>query len=114
MRRSLRGFARRGIVTALVKLLAATLLPQTGGAETAAAHAGRDLLENDVVDFSRPPMPRGVPPAARRKEPRLAAPAAWKFSEAFPRTMGTGRLASGAMFWTDFLYDDNGAVSGPG
>ena len=55
-------------------------------------------------------MPEGVPPAARRPEPRLPAPAGWPFGEEFPRTCGTGRFAGGALFWTDFLYDDHGAT----
>lgn len=55
-------------------------------------------------------MPEGVPPAALRPEPELPAPKAWPFGEDFPRTCGTGRYADGALFWTDFLYDDHGAT----
>ncbi|MGO9153597.1 alpha/beta hydrolase-fold protein [Mycobacterium sp.] len=58
-------------------------------------------------------MPEGVPPAARRPEPQLPAPAGWPFGEEFPRTCGTARLAGGALFWTDFLYDDHGATGLP-
>lgn len=58
-------------------------------------------------------MPEGVPPAARRPEPRLPAPSNWPFGEEFPRTCGAGRLAGGALFWTDFLYDDHGATGIP-
>jgi pimeloyl-ACP methyl ester carboxylesterase len=58
-------------------------------------------------------MPEGVPPAARRPEPRLPAPAGWPFGEEFPRTCGTSRFAGGALFWTDFLYDDHGATGVP-
>jgi len=58
-------------------------------------------------------MPEGVPPAARRPEPQLPAPAKWPFGEDFPRTCGAGRLAGGALFWTDFLYDDHGATGIP-
>ena len=58
-------------------------------------------------------MPEGVPPAARRPEPRLPAPSNWPFGEEFPRTCGAGRLAGGALFWTDFLYDDHGATGSP-
>ena len=54
-------------------------------------------------------MPEGVPPAALRREPRLPAPGGWPFGEDFPRTCGTGRFAGGAVFWTDFIYDDHGA-----
>jgi pimeloyl-ACP methyl ester carboxylesterase len=58
-------------------------------------------------------MPEGVPPAALRSEPSLPAPAGWPFGEDFPRTCGTGRLAGGAVFWTDFVYDDHGATGLP-
>ncbi|BBY44211.1 alpha/beta hydrolase-fold protein [Mycolicibacterium celeriflavum] len=55
-------------------------------------------------------MPEGVPAAALRPEPKLPAPQGWPFGEDFPRTCGTGRYAGGALFWTDFLYDDHGAT----
>jgi hypothetical protein len=55
-------------------------------------------------------MPEGVPAAALRPEPALPAPAGWPFGEEFPRTCGTSRFAGGALFWTDFLYDDHGAT----
>jgi hypothetical protein len=55
-------------------------------------------------------LPPGVPPAAKRAEPSLPAPAAWPFGEGFSRTSGSGRLQAGALLWTDFLYDDHGAV----
>ena len=54
-------------------------------------------------------IPVGAPAAASAAEPGLPAPRGWPFPEAFPRTSGTGRLAGGAFFWTDFLYDDHGA-----
>jgi hypothetical protein len=45
--------------------------------------------------------------------PQRARPAArgWDGPESFPRTSGTGRLAGGGFFWTDYLYDDHGATS---
>src|SRR5947209_5846589 len=58
-------------------------------------------------------MPEGVPPAALKSEPSLPAPAGWPFGEEFPRTCGAGRLAGGALFWTDFIYDDHGATGAP-
>ena len=61
---------------------------------------------------ARTGLPPGVAPAALRPEAALPAPAAWPFTEAFPRTSGTGRYDGGALLWTDFLYDDNGAASG--
>jgi hypothetical protein len=58
-------------------------------------------------------MPEGVPEAALRPEPQLPIPAGWPFGEEFPRTCGTGRFAGGALFWTDFLFDDHGATGAP-
>jgi pimeloyl-ACP methyl ester carboxylesterase len=58
-------------------------------------------------------MPEGVPAAALRPEPELPAPAGWPFGEEFPRTCGTSRFVGGALFWTDFLYDDHGATGVP-
>ncbi|HZA09940.1 alpha/beta hydrolase-fold protein [Mycobacterium sp.] len=58
-------------------------------------------------------MPEGVPQAALRPEPRLPIPAGWPFGEDFPRTCGAGRFAGGALFWTDFLFDDHGAKGVP-
>src|SRR4051812_45718168 len=54
-------------------------------------------------------VPSAAPAAAHKPEPLLPKPAGWPFSEAFPRTSGTGRVAAGATFWSDFLYDDHGA-----
>ncbi|MBV9319216.1 MAG: prolyl oligopeptidase family serine peptidase [Mycobacterium sp.] len=80
-----------------------------------------DTVANTVAPAPAPPgelvvvdgMPEGVPPAALRPEPQLPTPAGWPFGEQFPRTCGTGRLAGGALFWTDFLYDDHGATGLP-
>jgi pimeloyl-ACP methyl ester carboxylesterase len=76
---------------------------------SASAPAPAPPAELVVVDG----MPEGVPPAARRPEPQLPAPAGWPFGEEFPRTCGTARVAGGALFWTDFLYDDHGARGVP-
>lgn len=58
-------------------------------------------------------LPTGVPAAARTPEPALPVAAGWPFAEAFPRTSGTGRLGGGAAYWSDFLYDDHGALTTP-
>lgn len=58
-------------------------------------------------------IPSGAPPAALAPEPTLAKPSGWPFPERFSRTSGTGRLSAGASYWTDFVYDDHGAL-GPG
>ncbi|MCW2606262.1 MAG: Alpha/beta hydrolase family protein, partial [Frankiales bacterium] len=48
-----------------------------------------------------------------RPEPALPRAKGWPFAESFPRTSGTGRLGGGASYWSDFLYDDHGAVTDP-
>lgn len=54
-----------------------------------------------------------APAAAHRTRTTLPVPDGWPFPEAFPGTAGTGRMTGGAMFWTDFIYDDRGARSHP-
>ncbi|HEV7887491.1 MAG TPA: alpha/beta hydrolase-fold protein, partial [Acidimicrobiales bacterium] len=54
-------------------------------------------------------LPDRVPPAATAAEPALPIPSGWPFADAFPRTSGTSRLTSGALEYSDFLYDDHGA-----
>ncbi|OBI77609.1 alpha/beta hydrolase-fold protein [Mycobacterium sp. E740] len=83
--------------------------------------AAGSVLKAVAPDTPAPPedlrvvngMPEGVPPAALRPEPKLPAPEGWPFGEDFPRTCGTGRYGGGALFWTDFLYDDHGATGVP-
>lgn len=55
-------------------------------------------------------LPPGIPDAARTEPPALPTPQAWPLGEPFPRTSGFGRVAGGALGWTDFLYDDHGAL----
>lgn len=87
----------------------AVLHPKAPARAAAPAPAPAPPAELIVVDG----MPEGVPPAARRPEPKLPAPVGWPFGQQFPRTCGAGRLAGGAVFWTDFLYDDHGATGVP-
>jgi pimeloyl-ACP methyl ester carboxylesterase len=82
--------------------LAPAGVPPAAGATTAAA-----------TTRARAGLPPGTPPAARRPAATLPTADRWPFPERFPRTSGTGRYAGGALLWTDFLYDDNGAASGP-
>ncbi len=88
----------------LVALAAAAALLAAGAAAAApgARPSGADRPAG---------LPSNVPPAATRAEPTLPAPQGWPFGEQFSRTSGTGRLAGGASFWTDFLYDDHGAFT---
>ncbi len=107
--------ASRAITGRSRELLDLTLLPLRIARHLAGA------LAHTAAPSPAPPgalvvvngMPEGVPPAALRPEPALPAPAGWPFGEHFPRTCGTGRLAGGAVFWTDFLYDDHGATGLP-
>ncbi|HZT64917.1 MAG TPA: alpha/beta hydrolase-fold protein [Acidimicrobiales bacterium] len=83
-------------------------------AALAALAAGAALVPAGAAPGAPPTtvagLPAGVPPAALATEPVVPAPAGWPFGESFPRTSGTGRLAGGAAFWTDYLYDDHGAA----
>ncbi|HVT20914.1 MAG TPA: prolyl oligopeptidase family serine peptidase [Mycobacteriales bacterium] len=57
-------------------------------------------------------LPGDAPPALYRHEPLLPAPEGWPGRRnAFSRTSGTGRLADGGLYWTDFLYDDHGTTT---
>jgi hypothetical protein len=58
-------------------------------------------------------IPSGAPEAAHHAEPALPVPAGWPFTDAFPRTSGTSRLVPGAFEYSDFLYDDHGALAPP-
>ncbi|GAC1538484.1 MAG: hypothetical protein NVS3B12_23660 [Acidimicrobiales bacterium] len=58
-------------------------------------------------------LPDGVPPAALRAEPALPVPEGWPYPDAFPRTSGATRLASGALEYSGFLYGDHGAAGLP-
>jgi pimeloyl-ACP methyl ester carboxylesterase len=58
-------------------------------------------------------LPAGIPDAARASEPLLPSPGSWTYGDGFPRTSGSGRYANGAYFWSDFIYDDNGAIGVP-
>jgi hypothetical protein len=96
-----------------VSLISTALLPVriagrvAGAVMNAVAPAPTAPPASDLVVIDG--MPEGVPPAALQREPTLPVPAGWPFGEDFPRTCGTGRFAGGALFWTDFLYDDHGA-----
>lgn len=60
-------------------------------------------------------LPAQAPPAAFAAPGQLAAPPRtdWPFPAAFPATMGSGRLAAGALEWQGFVYDDHGANGVP-
>jgi hypothetical protein len=54
-------------------------------------------------------LPPGMPEAALAAEPSLPTADGWTFSEDYSRISGTSRLDTGALLWTDWLYDDTGA-----
>jgi poly(3-hydroxybutyrate) depolymerase len=57
-------------------------------------------------------LPGDGPRALYRHEPQLPKAAGWPGpDDAFSRTSGTGRLADGGLFWTDYLYDDHGTTT---
>jgi hypothetical protein len=87
--------------------LAATLTLSTAAAGVTVALATPSARPTAVAAVG---LPSGAPPAAHQAEPRLPVPHGWPFADAFPRTSGTGRLAGGASYWTDFVYDDHGAL----
>ncbi len=61
------------------------------------------------LERPRTGLPPGAARAAHDREPRLPTPKPWPFPDRFSRTSGTGRLAGGALEWTDWVYDDYGA-----
>ncbi len=66
-----------------------------------------------AADPPLPGLPQGAPAALYRAEPVLPRAPGWSGSEAFSRTSGTGVYDSGAFLWTDWLYDDHGAITAP-
>ncbi|HWA65422.1 MAG TPA: prolyl oligopeptidase family serine peptidase [Mycobacteriales bacterium] len=97
---------------AAVAAVAATIMPS---AAAAASHHPPPPLHRQVsvTDYSRPvDLPADAPPALYAPEPKLPAADGWPGSNAaFSRTSGTGRLADGGLYWTDWLYDDHGTTT---
>jgi dienelactone hydrolase len=93
--------------TRLTAVAVATGLVAASGAALAAPgrHAAPPPRLEQVAG-----LPDGVPAAALRPEKALPRAGGWPFAEAWSRTSGTGRLAAGAAYWSDFVYDDHGAV----
>lgn len=54
-------------------------------------------------------VPSGAPAAGRLTPPSLSPANGWPFAGSPSSTAGTGRLAEGAFYWTDYVYDDYGA-----
>lgn len=94
-------------------VLASALAAAAAPPGRSAASSGRLLLTPAAGAGSTSGLPDDGPPALYRPEPRLPPAAGWDGPESFPRTSGTGRLDAGALLWTDWLYDDHGAVTAP-
>ncbi len=90
----------------------ATVVPSSVASSEAPAGAPDPSCDRTSKAVPRD-LPADGPPALYRPEPALPDPRGWPFGDGFPRTSGTGRYACGAFFWSDFLYDDNGAVGIP-
>jgi hypothetical protein len=57
-------------------------------------------------------LPADAPKALYKRSPRLPKANGWPGpNTAFSRTSGTGRMADGGLYWTDYLYDDHGATT---
>src|SRR3954466_585053 len=95
-------------------LLAARVAGSTARVAPAARPPGPAKVPTATDATAPADLPDDGPPALYRAEPALPAPAAWPGTESFPRTSGTGRVAAGGLYWTDFLYDDHGAIGMPG
>jgi pimeloyl-ACP methyl ester carboxylesterase len=95
----------RRIITITASLAA---LLSAGAVVTASAHAATHSANQPAVHG----LPADAPAALYRGEPALSKAAGWPGSNtAFSRTSGTGRLADGGLYWTDFLYDDHGTTT---
>ncbi|MGB1456030.1 hypothetical protein [Spongiibacter marinus] len=93
---------------AQLSVLAALLFGLTacGGQSSSSSNTASSELDTALT---RGAVPSGAPAAAFGDIPQLHSPASWPFEEGAPRTSGTGRYAHGAYYWTDFIYDANGA-----
>ena len=99
--------ARTLVGAAVLSLVAA---PLVGLLPAARASGGT----GPSVGAGAPGLPDDGPPALYAPEPALPIPDGWPAPDVFSRTSGTGRLSAGAFYWTDFLYDDHGAIGVPG
>lgn len=84
--------------------------PAPAGAVDRATWSAPPTLDAAPQDEHPRDLPPGLPAAAYAREPKLPEPKGWAFGSGFPRTSGTGRHDAGALLWSDFLYDDNGAI----
>ncbi|MCP2635614.1 alpha/beta hydrolase-fold protein [Microbacterium sp. HD4P20] len=96
-----------GATGAVAALAAGAMTPATAAYASGTPDAP-GLSQIAVATGPSTGLPDGMPAAALAPEPELPVPAAWGFSEAFPRTSGTSRIDDGTLLWSDWLYDDTG------
>ncbi|HVT20483.1 MAG TPA: peptidase, partial [Mycobacteriales bacterium] len=106
---------RRTALGCVLIAAAGTAVP-VAAASPAGHHNGTDVhvrISRDLAGRVRHgDLPDDAPPALYRPEPNLPAANGWPGSDtAFSRTSGTGRLADGGLYWTDWLYDDHGTTT---
>ena len=104
----MRSVFRNSGIAAWTTVAIATLLVAAGSAVVGVTGAAAD------TGGMLPGLPSGVAAAALEPEPSLPVPTGWPFPDAFSRTSGTGRLADGALEWTDWVDDAYGASSPEG
>lgn len=111
--RYLEGRVRTAVGCGTLAALALMVAGAPGAFAGQSSSAASRQLADSVPGI--PGLPTGVPAAATAAEPALPEPTSsqWPFPNNFSRTSGTGLLSGGASLWTDFLYDDHGALGSP-
>jgi hypothetical protein len=93
----------------LVALIGGTASPALGGPD--GGHLG-PAVHVERHDSPLADLPADAPAALYRHEPKLPAADGWPGrNNSFSPTSGTGRLADGGLYWTDWLYDDHGTTT---
>lgn len=103
--------SRRAFARATGAAIAVTAMISSSGAT--AASPTLKAARTSLSDLHVGDLPANGPAALYKDEPSLPVPKGWPGAESFPRTAGTGRLDQGGFFWTDWIYDDHGAVGVP-
>jgi hypothetical protein len=105
--------AGSGLVLSLPAVATSAPRAHTSAHPAADQRGSASLAHHRRKPTRTPGIPLGAPRAALRSAPTLPKPSRrqWPFPEKFSQTSGTGRLAGGASFWTDWLFDDHGATA---
>lgn len=100
--------AARSLIWIVAAVVTATVVAVVAGP----AWASPSLSTAAALPTRHRDLPGDAPPALYQRQPTLPPARGWPAgNRAFPATSGTGRLARGALFWTDYLYDDHGATT---